>query len=88
MSYHHWKNCITMPLISGTTAINNSDSTSIEANLMVLYLLDRFRVSDKFYQELFMPFSELPKCNAVKKVRTELNDTKELVRIEGYEGTY
>ena len=52
--------------------------------LRVLYLLDRFGVSDKFYQELSMLFSELPRCNAVKKkARTELNDTMELICIEG-----
>ena len=56
-----------MPLLSGTTDIDNSDST--EANLRVLYLLDRFGVSDKFYQELSMLFSELPRSNAVKKAR-------------------
>ena len=56
-----------MPLLSGTTDIDNSDST--EANLRVLYPLDRFGVSDKFYQELSMLFSELPRSNAVKKKR-------------------
>ncbi|KAL5499742.1 hypothetical protein EMCRGX_G011201 [Ephydatia muelleri] len=67
----------------GTTDIDNSDST--EANLRVLYPLDRFGVSDKFYQELSMLFSELPRSNAVKKTRTELNDILDLIRIEGYE---
>ena len=75
-----------MPLLSGTTDIDNSDST--EANLRVLYPLDRFGVSDKFYQELSMLFSELPRSNAVKKTRTELNDILDLIRIEGYEGAY
>ena len=75
-----------MPLLSGTTDIDNSDST--EANLRVLYPLDRFGVSDKFYQELSMLFSELPKSNAVKQTRTELNDILDLIRIEGYEGAY
>ena len=56
---------LTMPLLSGTTDIDNSDST--EANLRVLYLLDRFGVSNKFYEELSMLFSELPRSNAVKK---------------------
>ena len=73
-----------MPLLSGTIDIDNSDST--EANLRVLYPLDRFGVSDKFYQELSMLFSELPRSNAVKKKRTELNDILDLIRIEGYEG--
>eukprot|EP00731_Ephydatia_muelleri_P021143 Em0013g870a len=70
----------------GTTDIDNSDST--EANLRVLYPLDRFGVSDKFYQELSMLFSELPKSNAVKQTRTELNDILDLIRIEGYEGNH
>eukprot|EP00731_Ephydatia_muelleri_P011383 Em0006g277a len=70
----------------GTTDIDNSDST--EANLRVLYVLDRFGVSDKFYQEISMLFSELPRSSAIKKARTELNDTMDLIRIEGYEGAY
>eukprot|EP00731_Ephydatia_muelleri_P012161 Em0006g1055a len=70
----------------GTTDIDNSDST--EANLRVLYPLDRFGVSDKFYQELSMLFSKLPRSNAVKKTRTELNDILDLIRIEGYEGNH
>ena len=43
---------VAMPLLSGTTDIGNSNnaSTSTEANLRVLYMLDRFGVSDKFYQ--------------------------------------
>ena len=36
-----------------------------------------------------MPFSELPRYNAVKKnACTELDDTMELIHIEGYEGVY
>ena len=41
-----------------------------------------------FYQELSMLFSDLPRSNAVKNARTELNHTMELICIEGYEGAY
>eukprot|EP00731_Ephydatia_muelleri_P010779 Em0005g1365a len=73
-------------IYKGNTDIDNSDST--EANLRVLYPLDRFGLSDKFYQELSMLFSELPRSNAVKRNAHRTYDILDLIRIEGYKGNH
>ena len=70
--------------LSDDAASENEDNV----DLRVLYILDRYGVSDAFYHELAMLFSELPRSHAVKKARTDLNHTLQLTRIPGYEGAY
>eukprot|EP00731_Ephydatia_muelleri_P031016 Em0022g530a len=69
---------------SDDAASENEDTV----DLRVLYILDRYGVSDAFYHELAMLFSELPRSRAVKKARTDLNHTMQLTRIPGHEGAY
>ena len=51
---------------SDDAASENEDTV----DLRVLYFFDRYGVSDTFYHELAMLFSELPRYHAVKKART------------------
>eukprot|EP00731_Ephydatia_muelleri_P003916 Em0002g92a len=77
---------VSLPLSDDTAAQAELEETEV---CQVLYLLDRFGVSDAFYQELSMQFeSRLPRAHKVKAVRTELNETVELIRIPGYDGCY
>ena len=69
---------------SDDAASENEDTV----DLRVLYILDRYGVSDAFYHELAMLFSELPRSRAVKKARTDLNHTMQLTRIPGHEDAY
>ena len=57
-------------------------------NLRVLYLLDKFGVSDSFYHQLSMIFPDLPRSYGIKKARIELNRSMTLNRIDGFEGAY
>ena len=70
--------------LSDDAASENEDIV----DLRVLYILDRYGVSFTFYHELAMLFSELPRCHAIKKAHTDLNQTLQLTRIPGYEGAY
>ena len=40
----------------------------------VLYLMDCFNVSDKFYHELSMVQLTIPRSHRIKRVRSELNE--------------
>ena len=77
---------VSLPLSDDTAAQAELEETEV---CQVLYLLDRFGVSDAFYQKLSMQFeSRLPRAHKVKAVRTELNETVELICIPGYDGCY
>ena len=55
----------------------------------VLYLLDRFAISDEFYHELSMIDTALPRSYKVKKARQRLNEQVELIRLpKPYFGCY
>ena len=55
----------------------------------VLYLLDKFAVSDEVYHELTMLCSDLPASHRVKAARNELNDQLEFNRLSPpYPGAY
>ena len=41
----------------------------------VLYLMDRFNVSDKFYHELSMVQTTIPRSHRIKRVRSELDQS-------------
>ena len=49
--------------------------------LEVLYLLDKYGVSDAFYQALSMKCDSLPRASNVKAARSELNKTVKLFSI-------
>ena len=73
-----------------TSSSSNSISTESQAQLrQILYLLDRFAVSDEFYHELSMVAPTLPKSYKIKKVRELLNNNVELKRLPSpYSGCY
>ena len=77
--------CVQIQLSEDTVAQAELEGTEV---CKVLYLLDRYGVSDAFYQELSMQFERLPRLHKVKATRTELNETVELIRIPGYDGCY
>ena len=56
-----------------------------EKVLQVLYLLDKFAVSDEFYHELTMLCPNLPKSYKVKQTRVDLNEqfSQDLHRVPG-----
>ena len=57
--------------------------------LQVLYLLDKFAVSDELYHELRMLCPHLPASNRVKQARKEINDLLEYTRLPSpYPGAY
>ena len=56
--------------------------------LEVLYLLDKYGVSDAFYQALSMKCDSLPRASKVKAARSELNKTVELFSIPTFDGSY
>ena len=76
---------ISIALSPDAEGLNTPDSCS---NLRVLYLLDKFGVSDSFYHELCMILSDLPRSHGIKKARIELNRSMTLHRIDGFEGAY
>ena len=51
----------------------------------VLYLMDRFNVSDKFYHELSMLQPTIPRSHRIKCVRSELNQSlkTKMYRVPG-----
>ena len=57
--------------------------------LQVLYLLDKFAVSDELYHELRMLCPHLPASNRVKQARKEINELLEYTRLSPpYPGAY
>ncbi len=73
--------CIEIPL---TTTPCTSISTAVNAEdkiQPVLYILDRFAVSDEFYHEMSMLHTDLPHSYLIKKQRALLNSTVELKRL-------
>ena len=57
--------------------------------LQVLYLLDKFAVSDELYHELRMLCPHLPASNRVKQARREINELLEYTRLSPpYPGAY
>ena len=57
--------------------------------LQVLYLLDKFAVSDELYHELRMLCPHLPALNRVKQARKEINELLEYTRLSPpYPGAY
>ena len=65
---------IELPMHESTTD-ENDDSVR-----QILYLLERFGVSDEFYHELSMAHPSLPRSHLVKKSRQLLTETIELKR--------
>ena len=51
----------------------DSDSTDSCINLKVLFILDKYGMSDSFYHDLASIFPELTRCHRIKKTRIELN---------------
>ncbi len=54
------------------------DSTEVNE---ILYLLDRFGISDQFYHELSMLHHDLPRSYEVKKARTAISSVVEIKRL-------
>ena len=75
--------------------LNESDSTTSAATASclsedgkseienVLFLMDKFGVSEDFYHELTMTFSDLPRSYLVKKTKHELNKQCHLTKTPG-----
>ena len=55
------------------TTISAATTSDKENVLQILYLLDRFGVSDLFYHELAMVNLFLPRSHSVKEARTNLD---------------
>ena len=59
------------------------------AESVVLYLLDKFGISDEFYQELSMVNPYLPRSHLVKRIREKINSTILIFRLpQPYFGSY
>ena len=62
-----------------------TSSTLTPNNLMsihqVLYLLDRFGISDEFYHEIAMIFPSLPRSHLVKDIQRRLNASIVIKRL-------
>ena len=70
-------------------SLSDSDAQIEERKeLEVLYLLDKYGVSDAFYHALSMECDSLPRASKIKAARSELNKTVELFSIPGFEGSY
>ena len=72
---------------------SSSLSTSTEGDQMaihqVLYLLERFGISDQFYHELTMTNPTLPRSYKVKRARESISSQIELKRLpQPYHGCY
>ena len=71
-------------------SLSDSDAQREERReLEVLYLLDKYGVSNAFYQALSMKCDSLPRASKVKAARSELNKTVKVVsqRLMGLIGT-
>ena len=60
-----------------------SKGTDYEKVLQILYIVDRFCVSDEAYHELSSISKDLPPLYRVKRARLSLNSTLELQRFSG-----
>ena len=70
-------------------SLSDSDAQRQERReLEVLYLLDKYGVSDTFYQALSMKCDSLPRACKVKAARSELNKTVKLFSIPTFDGSY
>ena len=77
--------------ISSSTDIPTSSQSSQDSEQLhqVLYLLDRFAVSDEFYHHLSMVNSSLPRSYKIKEARQRINSNIELKRLpKPYSGCY
>ena len=61
-----------------TTTVDSSSITTLQ---QVLYLLDKFAVSDEFYHELAMLFPSLPRSYLVKETRKRISNSISLERL-------
>lgn len=77
------------PSSSQSSSISSTSSSSIQDVNQILYLLDRFGISDQFYHELSMLHKELPRSYEVKKARAAITLNVELRRLpRPYFGCY
>lgn len=78
---------LTTPSDNINTLVNSSNDQ--QKLLQIVYLLDRFGVSDVFYHELAMINPTLPRSYKVKRVREALSSNVELIRLpQPYKGCY
>ena len=63
------------------TQTTTVDSSSITTLQQVLYLLDKFAISDEFYHELAMLFPSLPHSYLVKETRKRISNSISLERL-------
>ena len=74
---------------SQSSSHSSTSSSSIKDVNQILYLLDRFGISDQFYHELSMLHQELPRSYEVKKARAAISSNVELRRLpRPYFGCY
>ena len=80
--------------MAASTTINESDEgssrlTDHERILQILYIVDRFSVSDEAYHELSSLANDLPPLYKVKRARLSLNKSLTLMRFGGpYPGAF
>lgn len=68
------------------TTVDPSDMKSI---YQLLFLLDKFAISDEFFHELSMLFPSLPRSYVIKKARKQISDTVKIERLPTpYFGAY
>ena len=70
---------------------NNNSCTSSEISTanQILYLLDRFAVSDELYHELSMICPTLPRSHTIRKLRSSISNNVEIIRLPTpYFGAY
>ena len=78
----------TSPLPSNTTD-SVAEAAEGHGSQEILYLLDRFGVSDEFYHELTMLYPELPRSYLIKKERSKIAATTDIRRLpKPHEGCY
>ena len=69
--------------------INNTPDSNQLLLYQILYLLDKFAISDEFYHELCMLSPCLPRCYKVKAVRASINQSIKLEHLpKPYFGCY
>ena len=72
-----------------TPSPSPSCSSFSDETEQILYLLDRYGVSDQFYHELAMTMPALPRSYKVKRARQTISSTVELKRLpRPYDGCY
>ncbi len=82
---------ISLPMSSPPFDIPTSSQPSHDSEQLhqMLYLLDRFAVSDEFYHQLSMVNRSLPKSYKIKEARQRINSNIELKRLpKPYSGCY